>query len=122
MQLPIEDKLDRFWSFIVMHIWGDCALRGHGKCIGPHSPHHVIGRADKIMRWDVKNGVRLCQRHHTGSGKTAHGNGEWFKHTFLKENHPQIYSYLFETTKMPVRINMDFFESKLRELKGIWGI
>lgn len=46
--------------------------------------HHVVGRRNRGLRWDVRNGVCLCVEHHTMSSTfSAHLTPkkflEWFK-------------------------------------------
>ncbi|MCK4576814.1 hypothetical protein KAU34_10430 [candidate division WOR-3 bacterium] len=48
---------------------------GQGKGL---NAHHVIGRSNLNVRWDVNNGVALCVKHHVFSIWSAHKNPFWF--------------------------------------------
>lgn len=82
-------KLDTLWSAII---------RGGGKCevcgkIGLLNAHHIIGRRNYNLRWDVRNGVCLCPGCHTFSNRSAHQDPERF-HDWLEENRPEDIEYL----------------------------
>ncbi|TET08482.1 MAG: hypothetical protein E3J83_03285 [Candidatus Atribacteria bacterium] len=47
--------------------------KGHGL-----NAHHLIGRSNFNVRWDVDNGVALCVKHHVFSIWSAHKNPFWF--------------------------------------------
>jgi len=47
--------------------------KGHGL-----NAHHMIGRSNYNVRWDVNNGVALCVKHHVFSIWSAHQNPFWF--------------------------------------------
>ena len=52
-------------------------------------PHHIIGRSSKRTRWDLKNRLWVCPRHHTlGLWKeTVQDNlGGWFLSWFSDED------------------------------------
>ena len=59
---PIEKRLDDLWSKAVK-------ARDGYKCVYCHGPgtesHHLIRRAHKSLRWDIRNGVTLCTVHHS---------------------------------------------------------
>ena len=43
--------------------------------------HHIVGRTNKLLRWDLRNQLKVCPTLHTlgGSGKTVQDNlGGWF--------------------------------------------
>ena len=50
---------------------------GEGKGHGLNA-HHIIGRSNLNVRWDVENGVALCVKHHVFSMWSAHKNPFWF--------------------------------------------
>ena len=48
---------------------------GQGKGL---NAHHIIGRSNFNVRWDIENGVALCVGHHVFSIWSAHKNPFWF--------------------------------------------
>lgn len=52
-------------------------IGGEGKGHGLNA-HHIIGRSNLNVRWDVCNGVMLCVKHHVFSMWSAHKNPFWF--------------------------------------------
>jgi hypothetical protein len=57
----LERKADRLWSKLVCRK-GYCEWCG--KSDGKLDAHHIMGRARKNLRWDLRNGVCLCFRCH----------------------------------------------------------
>jgi len=86
----LKKKCDKLWSEIIKS-GGNCEICGkHTK-----DPHHVIGRKNYVLRWDLRNGVRLCFQHHTGGNLSAHNDPFWFKNWFKKAR-PEDYEYLLK--------------------------
>jgi len=56
-----------------------------GKSTGQLHCHHVIGRTNKRLRWDMRNGVCLCAGCHKMNAGNAHDDPIafllWFKET-----------------------------------------
>lgn len=55
----IKKECDRLWSLIVRR-GRRCLVCGQERT----DAHHLIGRGNIRFRWDLKNGVALCPRHH----------------------------------------------------------
>jgi hypothetical protein len=85
----LEDKLDKLWSEKIRSI-GKCEVCGE---TGYLNAHHIIGRLNKIVRWDLKNGVCLCAGCHTFRRLSAHQDPEYF-HDWLVEHKPDVLVYL----------------------------
>ena len=50
-------------------------------------PHHIVGRNNKLLRWDLKNRCWLCPTHHTFGKKNAQDNqGGWFFNDWTNED------------------------------------
>lgn len=45
--------------------------------------HHVVGRRNLMLRWDVRNGVALCPLHHVFGKESAHQNPVWFQDVWM---------------------------------------
>lgn len=61
-------------------------------------PHHIIKRNHNMTRWDLRNRIWVCPRHHTLGQKTAEYNEKgWFfssNDCWLRTNRPDDYEYL----------------------------
>lgn len=55
--------------------------------------HHVVGRRNKTLRYDLRNRCWLCPSHHTLGKLCAHENPMWFV-AWFKKNRPEDYKYL----------------------------
>jgi hypothetical protein len=60
-----------------------------------NQPHHIIGRVNHALRWDVRNGVWLCPGCHTMNTTSAHSDPISFM-LWLKHHRPADYDYLKE--------------------------
>lgn len=72
----LEKKLDKLWTTAVL-------LKCNHKCIicGKSeglNAHHIEGRRNKRLRWEIFNGVALCTLHHVFGKLSAHQAPEWF--------------------------------------------
>jgi len=88
----LEKSLDVLWAKAVKLIahnrcevvtTGRCqnvggAGQGHGL-----NAHHIVGRSNFNVRWDVDNGVAVCVKHHVFSIWSAHQNPFWFLQKIL---------------------------------------
>lgn len=76
----LKKKLDKAWS-IKIRSSGECI-----KCLKTEhlNAHHIIGRRNLTVRWDLDNGVCLCAGCHTFSRDSAHQNPLEF-HKFILE-------------------------------------
>jgi hypothetical protein len=58
--------------------------------------HHIIGRSNWRLRWELKNGCCLCAKHHEfDSHQSAHKNSPWFNE-WLKKYRPKDLEWLRE--------------------------
>ena len=64
-----------------------------GKTVPGLNAHHIITRDNNNLRWDFRNGVLLCVKHHKYGNPCAHKNPIWFAE-WLKQNRPDDYEYL----------------------------
>ena len=64
-----DEPAPLMWKWLVLRRDGGCVMAPDG-CDGDLQAHHIItqqklrqvGRDD--LRWDVRNGLTLCERHH----------------------------------------------------------
>lgn len=92
--MTIGDKLDTNWSALVKHRAGfKCEVCGcpMGKC--KLNSHHIIGRTNRNLRWDLRNGVCLCVKHHKFGLQSAHEDAPWFDE-WLQKYRKEDYDYV----------------------------
>lgn len=94
----VKNKLDKLWSLIIKQK-GRCEICGK---IGLLNAHHVEGRRNLNLRWDVRNGCCLCAYCHTFGVKSAHNSPFWFEQEF-KKRRPEDYKYIQNQIKKPSR-------------------
>jgi predicted restriction endonuclease len=71
--------LDKQWSLLVKYKAGyKCEVCGKTQHQTRLNSHHIIGRRNKMTRWDLRNGVCLCVRHHKFGIQSAHEDSPWF--------------------------------------------
>ena len=57
----LRDMADRLWSLAVRADWNHrCAVCGSNPC----DAHHLVPRQNESLRYELKNGIALCPRHH----------------------------------------------------------
>ena len=99
----LKKRLDLLWAKAVKLLAGNqCEIvtdrrcpnkGGEGKGHGLNS-HHIIGRSNFNVRWDVNNGVALCVKHHVFSIWSAHKNPFWFSQKMLDKRGKKWYNDL----------------------------
>lgn len=84
--------LDTLWSKATKKLAGNkCEVCGK---VDTLNSHHVIGRSNYALRWEIKNSVVLCANHHKFSREfSAHNNPVWFD-GWLRDNKPEQYEFL----------------------------
>lgn len=55
--------------------------------------HHIIGRQNRRLRYDVRNGCLLCAKHHVLGTESAHKDPVWF-YDWMQENRSGDWEYL----------------------------
>lgn len=89
-------------------------------------PHHIVGRASHLLRWDLRNRIWLCSSHHTLGKLNAQNNqGGWFwskftdKEDWLGKYRPDDKKYLEELISTPYKLwTPDELENKVKELQN----
>lgn len=111
-------KLDIAWSEAVKIKAGHkCEVCG--KEDGLNS-HHIVGRRNRTVRWDTRNGVCLCVSHHKFGVQSAHEDPLWFRE-WLEENRWEDYSYLYSIKNDITKWTEFTMQDKLNELNEIIG-
>ena len=94
-----DKRLLKAWGRVVKKRAGNkcevCATEGKVTG-GKLDPHHVVGKRNRRLRYDVRNGVCLCPKHHTLGNESAHQDGTvWFDNWML-DYRPDDRDYLNE--------------------------
>ena len=86
----LKKKCDVLYSLIIRSK-GYCEVCGKSNLI--LNAHHVIGRVNYSLRWDIRNGCCLCVSCHKFSKASAHEHPikfiNWFKKT-RSEDHEYL--------------------------------
>lgn len=104
--------LDKLWAEAVKRRSPACEACGSRYNV---SAHHVIGRTHLGLRWDIRNGITLCQKHHTGASEfSAHQTPDKFL-AWFKRYREEDFIYL-ESQKWELNFDLDLEEiaDKLR--------
>ena len=91
----LRDMADKLWSVAVRVDWNDqCAVCGKRKC----EAHHLIPRQWEATRYDLRNGIALCARHHQFDPDISpHQNAAgWMG--WLEQHHPSLGDWYVITT------------------------
>jgi len=93
----LKKKLDKAWSALVKQEAGNkcevCGLAGDNCRL---NSHHIVGRRNLRLRWELYNGVCLCSGCHTFRSHSAHQNVVWFDE-WLRENRGEDYKLVKKT-------------------------
>ena len=93
----LKHKCDELWKKII-HLKGYCEV-----CNKPgQNAHHIIGRINYNLRWDLKNGCLLCTSCHKFSRNSAHNNPVYFINWF-RVHRPEDYEYLQDKKFLAVK-------------------
>jgi len=73
----LNKQLDTYWKLAVKIKYNyKCVYCGETYYI---NAHHIFGRVNRSVRWDLDNGLCLCPLHHTLGSFSAHQNPEFTK-------------------------------------------
>jgi hypothetical protein len=112
----LDDKLDRAWSLAVRHLAGNkCEMCGKDEVL--HA-HHLKSRVGRRLRWDIRNGVSLCPKHHMFGSDSAHKDPLGFA-DFMRSHRPKDVEYVLAVFNETVKWTTEQKEVRLAELKAI---
>jgi len=80
--------------------------------------HHIIGRRNMTLRWDLRNRSWLCPVHHTFGVKSAHSDPQWFI-DYLKEYRLDDFEYLESVKNTITKVTDDYLIEKINYLNEI---
>ena len=110
----VRKSLDNLWSLAVKK-------KANNRCEVCHkaqslNSHHIVGRRNLQVRWDIRNGVCLCVKHHKFGVESAHEDPLWFRE-WLEENRWEDYSYLYCVKNEIAKWTLEDLIEKEQELK-----
>jgi len=120
----LKNKADGLWSVKVKEIHGfKCAICGkvHG---APNTKgkktylnsHHIEGRKNYALRWDVLNGIPLCTLHHDLGISSAEQSPLWF-FKWLQENRPKLIDYIYSKRESKIEMSVELYLKIIDRLK-----
>jgi hypothetical protein len=106
---------DKLWSLAVRNR-DNYTCRMCGTQTKNAEAHHIIGRDNKVLRWDIDNGISLCfycHRYKIHGGKM----GEEERIEFYRK--VSDYDKLKEKSTQIVKANLDFYVENFKRLYNL---
>jgi predicted restriction endonuclease len=111
----LRNKLDKAWSQLVKQQAGNkCEVCGKTEHL---NSHHIVGRRNLRLRWELYNGVCLCPGDHTFKTNSFHQNPVWADE-WLRENRGQDLKLIRSTMNEIQKWTVEDMQDKLEELEG----
>lgn len=103
-------KLDKLWSRLVVQRDNSiCRYTGCGKWT--QNPHHVFVRDKFGSRWELDNGINLCEDHHV---PYAHAYPEDFMVWWRGEVGEDVYCAV-KAASLVIKVDIDEMEARLKQ-------
>lgn len=123
----LRKKAFKLWSEIVRKD-GKCAICGiqkgtlnlKGKPVILHA-HHLIGRENHSLMFDIQNGISLCIGHHKYYRDAAHKGGLIFHDWFMKK-YPERYEYLINNHTRDFDESIENYQKIISDLETFLNI
>lgn len=121
----LRRKADKLWSERVRELHGfKCpicnfthgTLNKKGNKIYLNS-HHIEGRKNWALRFDILNGIALCPGHHDLNVDSAEQSPLWFMN-WLKRNRPLLINYLLEKRTHSVKTSVKWYMEIIEHLNS----
>ena len=116
-------RADALWGGLLHQLYNTCVLNNAvvegttTKCGGPLQAHHLITRASKATRHDVRNGVILCSKHHNFDKSVSAHNAPLQFSEWMRLNRPEQYEWVVHNRFGPTgRID---WEERINGLKAL---
>jgi len=111
----LAKKLDDAWSLACKKKAGwKCEVCGARKSL---NSHHIVGRRNRTLRWDLRNGVCLCVSHHKFGLESAHEDPLWFKE-WLEDKRWEDYAHLYQIKNQIKKWTLEDMQEQLDELNN----
>lgn len=114
MKLTEIKKLDKLWRDAIHTRDSFCQVCGQTE--SRLNAHHVIGRRNRNVRWDLDNGIGLCPGCHTFRTDAAHQDPLKFS-TWFQEEYPERYEHLIKAAYQSNRKMT--YEEAIRSIKDL---
>ena len=102
-------KLDKLWREAIHK--RDVVCQVCGANTTPNA-HHIIGRRNHSLRWDMENGIILCSGCHTFRNQSAHQDPLWFSEWF-KDNYPDRYNNIMARRLLVIKQPYSYWEERI---------
>jgi hypothetical protein len=118
---PSDKRLTKYiddtWSLLVrFRADNKCEVCGSQDSV---QAHHIIGRGNWRLRWEPRNGVALCSKHHKfDRHQSAHLNSLWFNE-WLDKYHKEDVEWLREREMVTYSWKRHEKEDILKELRAL---
>jgi len=114
----LKKKLDTAWSKVVrLQAGNKCEVCSKTEYL---NAHHIVGKRNLRLRWELYNGVSLCSGCHTLKTDSAHQNPVWFE-KWLKEDRGEDYKLIEATMNEIKKWTVDEMLVKLKELEELYS-
>lgn len=111
----VTKLLDAAWSRAVKKKAGfKCEVCGTKQHL---NSHHYISRNNRMLRWDLRNGICVCAGCHTFRNESFHHNPV-FGHFWMEENRWEDLGYLACHQNEIKKWTLEEMESALEELNN----
>lgn len=100
-------KADTLWSIVIRQA-GACEYCGKTENL---NAHHIFGRNNKSVRWEVSNGICLCAGCHTFSSVfSAHKNPYLFSKWLEEYKWMDYMGKLTQLSQIPIKVTPDILK------------
>ncbi len=105
---------DDLWSKVVRMSWV-CEYCWEKEYL---NAHHIFGRNNKSVRWEVSNGICLCSWHHTFSNEfSAHKTPSEFTYWLEKRRWRDYMDNLQEMAHIPMKVTSEYLQEQILYFK-----
>jgi hypothetical protein len=111
-------QLDLLWSQAVKVQAGyKCEISGLTKHQCKLNSHHIVGKRNFTLRWDLRNGLCVSTTKHTLHRQSVHQDPEWARQ-WLLEHRPSDFEYLEATKNIIVKRNTQDRKQIAKDLRA----
>ena len=111
----LTKKLDDAWSLAVKIKAGyKCEVCGKKDTL---NSHHIVGRRNRRLRWDLRNSVCVCVKHHKFGIESFHEDPLWAKE-WLEDKRWEDYAYLYMVKNQIKKWTLEEMEFALEDINN----
>jgi hypothetical protein len=111
-------QLDLLWSQAVKIKAGyKCEISGLTKHQCKLNSHHIVGKRNFTLRWDLRNGLCVSSSKHTLARQSVHQDPEWARQ-WLLENRKEDFEYLESKKNMITKRTSSDSKELAKELRA----